>query len=112
MALYDERREQHIDSIEPDDDRSSPGSALLPFVMAFAIALALLAMFFPDTGRVGDDNAGPKTVTPSPSPSPAPTPKPTTEPTPKPATQPTPDPTTEPTPNPTTEPPPTQAPIE
>ena len=78
-----------------------------PFFFAAISVIVLVALFLPgDSSRVADNNAGPKTVTPSPSPSP----KPTTEPTPKPATQPVPDPTTDPTP--TTEPRPTQAPIE
>ena len=81
-------------------------------VFFFTIAVfGLVALFLPnDSVRIADNNDGPKTGTPSPSPSPTLTPKPTTEPTPKPATQPTPDPTTEPTP--TTEPRPTQAPIQ
>ena len=80
------------------------------FISTIAV-FGLVALFLPGHSvRVAENNEGPKTVTPSPSPSPTLTPKPTTEPTPKPATQPTPDPTTDPTP--TTEPRPTQAPIE
>jgi hypothetical protein len=94
MALYDRPHDP-----APTDPRHprltgrpsmglGPGSAL-PLIVAAAVAIALLAMLYPNSGgRVGDaNNAGPsvQTVTPSPSPttSPAiPTPTPTTEPRP------------------------------
>ena len=70
------------------------GSALLPLILAAAIVVALITMFYPGTGtQVGNtNNAGPAvtTVTPSPTPSTSPM---------------------VPTPNPTAEPRPTQAPI-
>lgn len=99
MALYD-----HPHGRAPADPRHgqrvAPApvwyeSTLLPLILAAAIVIALIAMFYPGSdGRVGDtNNAGPsvRTVTPAPSPSTSPA---------------------VPTPTPTTDPRPTQGPIE
>jgi hypothetical protein len=87
MALYHRPREHHDPTLTGRTWHN--GSALLPLILAAAIVVALITMFYPgNNGRVGDtNNAGPsvKTVTPSPSPStspPVPNPTPTTEPRP------------------------------
>jgi hypothetical protein len=97
MALYNRPRDPHFDPNDPNylDHPSAIAGTLLPLILAAAIAVAVIAMFYPrtTTDRVGDaNNAGPavQTVTPAPSPSTSPA---------------------VPTPNPTTEPRPTQAPI-
>jgi hypothetical protein len=97
MALYNRPRDPRLDPSDPNyvDRPSAFGGTLLPLILAAAIAVAVIAMFYPrtTTDRVGDtNNAGSpvQTVTPSPSPSTSPA---------------------LPTPNPTTEPRPTQAPI-
>lgn len=97
MALLDQNDPTATDHrhMRPIDRTTGlwDGTAL-PLLVAIAIAIALIAMFYPSgDGRVGDtNNAGSpvQTVTPSPSPSTSPT---------------------VPTPTPTTEPRPTQAPI-
>lgn len=93
MALYDRPHARPVaDPRHPQRFDRTPAwyeSTLLPLMLAAAIVLALIVMFYPGTdGRIGDtNNAGPavKTVTPAPSPSTSPAvpaPTPTTEPRP------------------------------
>ncbi len=93
MALYNRPHNPPQDPALTGRPRYD-GSALLPLILAAAIVVALITMFYPGTGnQVGNtNNAGPAvtTVTPSPTPSTSPM---------------------VPTPNPTAEPRPTQAPI-
>jgi hypothetical protein len=95
MALYDKPHNPADDPLRGMRSRSAPGSVALPLLLAAAVLIALLALFYPagNAPRVGDTNtAGPSAnaVNPSPTPSTSPT---------------------VPTPTPTTEPRPTQAPI-
>ena len=87
MALYHRPRDHHDPTLLGGSRYD--GSALLPLILAAAVVVALIIMFYPDTSsRVGDTNSAGlsvQTVTPSPSPSTAPlvpTPLPTTEPRP------------------------------
>ena len=94
MAIYNRPHDprEHHDPTLTGGSRYD-GSALLPLILAAAIVVALITMFYPGTGsRVGDTSNAPavQTVTPSPTPSTSPM---------------------VPTPNPTAEPRPTQAPI-
>jgi hypothetical protein len=94
MALYNrphDPRDHHDPTLT--GGLRNDGSTLLPMILAAAIVVVLITMFYPGTsGRVDTNNApSVQTVTPSPSPSTAPL---------------------VPTPIPTTEPRPTQAPIQ
>ena len=91
MALYHRPRDHHDPTLLGGSRYD--GSALLPLILAAAVVVALITMFYPGTsGRVDTNNApSVQTVTPSPSPSTAPL---------------------VPTPIPTMEPRPTQAPIQ
>jgi hypothetical protein len=85
MALYHRPRDHHDPTLL--GGARYDGSALLPLILAAAIVVALITMFYPgSSSRVGDvNNTGPSvhTVMPSPSTSPMlPTPTPTTEPRP------------------------------
>jgi hypothetical protein len=96
MALYDKPRDPRFDPMNPNlNERSRFATTTLPLIVAAAIAIVLIAMFFPGIrSPIGDtNNAGPAvtTVTPSPAPSTSPvvpTPNPTTEPRPTQAPQP------------------------